>query len=137
MTRSLQCDKNEFKRFNSKTENRFRKEIEGRKTPKKHQKSKLLTEYNNQTDFFQSCVFEEIIAMKIKIAMKFLIFYQKIILRIGKVMKIENRLLDQFFFDGFSRPGSNPLSEAFIMDTNSANFFVSTRSIQRGTLLWT
>ena len=137
LTRSLQFDKNEFKRFKSKTENLFKKEMIGRKTSKKHPKSKLLVEYNNQTDFFQKYLFEEIIVIKIKIAMRFLNFCQKIHFIIGKVVKIENRLLDQFFLDGFSRPGSNPLSEAFIMDTNSANFFVSTRSIQRGTLLWT
>ena len=68
--------------------------------------------------------------------MRFLNFCRKIMLRIGKVVKIENRLLDKFFFDWFSRPCSNPLSEAFVMVHNSDNFFVSTRSIHRRTLLW-
>ena len=72
--RSLQFDKTEFKRFKSKTEICIKKEIKGPKTQKKHPKSKLLTEYNNQTDFFRKGVFEEIIAMKIKIAMRFLNF---------------------------------------------------------------
>src|SRR3989338_6760389 len=76
--RSLRFDKTEIKRFKSKTEILFMKEMIGRKTPKKHPKSKLLVEYNNQTDFFRSGVFEEIIAIKIKIAMRFLIFCQKI-----------------------------------------------------------
>ena len=110
LTRSLQIDKNEFKRFKSTKENASKKEMKGPKTPKKHQKSKLLTEYNNQTDFFQNYLFEEIIAIKIKIAMRFFNFCRKIHFRIGKVVKTENRLLDQFFLDGFSRPGSNPVS---------------------------
>ena len=123
MTRSLQIEKNEFKRLNSKTENLFKKEMIGRKTSKKHPKSKLLVEYNNQTDFVQNYLFEEIIAIKIKIAMRFLNFCQKIHFIIGKVVKTENRLFDKFFLDRFSRQGSNPLSEAFIMDQNSTNFF--------------
>ena len=106
--RSLRFDKNEFKRFKNKKENGVKKEIEGPKTPKKHTKSKLLTEYNNQTDFFHSCVFEEIIAMKIKIAMRFLIFCRKIHFRIGKVVKTENRLWGHSVGRHVSTPGFKP-----------------------------
>ena len=105
LTRSLQIDKNECKRFKSKTENLFKKEMIGRKTPKKHPKSKLLVEYNNQTDFFQNYLFEEIIVIKIKIAMRFLIFCRKIHFRIGKVEKTENPLFGASFRGRIFTPG--------------------------------
>ena len=68
--------------------------------------------------------------------MRFLNFCRKIILRIGKVLETANQLFCTSLYDGFSRPGSNPASEAFIMDLNSVNAVFSTRSIHRGTLLW-
>ena len=86
----------------------LKKEMEGSKTPKKHTKSKLLTEYNNQTDFFRKGIFEEIIVIKIKIAMRFLIFCRKIHFKIGKVVKTENQLFGTRFRGRIFRPGFKP-----------------------------